>query len=169
MYNVSQQPASQSLYSLPQQSQTQTPYDSVAPYQSRLAPGAEALSSQYGVPPQYYSAGDAPPSAAPTAIPQAYQTAAYQQSLQYNSSSTLDRSTLASPYPAVSSELSQVNTGEENVQQNTDVAAENNARYYRAIGETNESTYRGMLVQAGVSLLEITEWLLPNAVPLGTV
>ena len=165
MYNVPQQSQSQSPYSM---SQTQPSYDPVGQYQPRQTAATEVLSSQFGMPQQYYSAADAPATNAPPLMPQGYQTTPYQQAFQYNPSNALGRSTLASPYPAISSSTGQASSVE-SPRQNTDSATDNNNRIYRAIRETNTNTSRGMLVQAGNSLLGMTDWLLTHAVSLGTV
>lgn len=87
--------------------------------------------------------------------------------MQYNAPNALGRSTLASSYSAMPLDFSQVGSAEEHPENEPDVAAENNDRYYRAIGETNHSTSRGLLVEAGKSLMEISAWLSMNAVRLG--
>ncbi|KAL6713072.1 hypothetical protein ACLMJK_009193 [Lecanora helva] len=160
MYNV---PQSQSPYSIPQ---TQSTYDQTRQYQPRPAAATDVLSNQFGMPQQYYSGTDTPNTNTPLVMPQNYQTTPYQQNVQYNPSSALGRSTLASPYPSMPAESRQTSTTE-NPQTVTDSAADNNNRFYRAIREVNSHTYRSMLVQAGRSLLEVTDWLLRNAGPLG--
>jgi len=164
MYSGPHQPPSQSPYNVPHQ---QSPYDPSAQFQPRQTAAIEVLSSQFGVPPQYHSASEAPNASAPAAMSQGYQTAAFQQPMQYNASDALGRSTLASSYPAMSLDFSQAGSAEEHPRTESDVATENNDRYYRAIGETNQSTSRGMLVQAANSLMQISHWLLTNAVRLG--
>ncbi len=162
MYNVPQQPQPQSPY-IPQ---TQSSYEPIAQYQPRQTAAAEVLSNQFGVP-HYYCGVDAPSTVAPPVMPQGYQTAPYPSTVPYDPSSALGRSTLASPYPTVPSDLGQTGGSEENAGQGTDPAADNTDRYYRALGETNYNTSRGMLIEAGNSLLQITDWLLGNAVRLG--
>ena len=168
MYNAPQQPQSQSPYNIPQQGHNQSSYEPVGHYQPRQATAGEVLSSQLGVPPPYYSGGDNPGMNAPPAMPQAYQAAPYQQGLQYDQSTTLGQSTLASSYPTMPSGVGGLGvSGEQSQASLVDTAANNNNRFYRAIGETNDRTSKGMLTQAGSSLLQITEWLLTNVVHLG--
>ena len=89
--------------------------------------------------------------------------------MNYDTQGALGRSTLASSYPTMTSDFGQASgsgiatEGDMEI----DIAAQNNGRFYRAIGETNHSTQRGMLVQAGQSLIQISDWLLTNAVRLG--
>ena len=168
MYNIPQQPQSQSPYNVHQQTHTQSAYEPVGQFQPRQAAAAEVLSSQFGVPPHYYSGSDTPSVSAPPAMPQAYQSAQYQQALHYNPPSALGHSTLASSYPSMPPSFDQASGGHQNPALFGDTATNNNNRFYRAIGETNDRTYRGMLIQAGSSLMQITEWLLTNVVHLGT-
>ena len=168
MYNIPQQPQPQSTYNVLQQTPTQSPYEPVGQFQPRQAAAAEVLSSQFGVPPPYFSGSDAPSITAPPAMAQAYQSAQYPQALQYNPPSALGHSTLASSYPTMPPGFNQASGGSPNPTPLGDTAANNNDRFYRAIGETNDRTYRGMLIQAGSSLMQITEWLLTNVVHLGT-
>lgn len=164
-----QQYPAQMMYNVPQQTQTQSPYDPVGQYQRRQTAAVEVSSSQLGVSPHYYSTGEIPTASTPAAMLQGYSTTAYQQSMQYNAPNALGRSTLASPYSAMPPDFAQTGSAEgpEQQEQEIDIAAENNDRYYRAIGETNHSTSMGMLVEAGDSLLQVSDWLLTNAVRLG--
>lgn len=159
----------QMMYNVPQQPQATSHYDPAAQFQPRQTAAVEILSNQFGVQPQYYSASDASTPSVSATLPQGYQTPAYQQSTQYNTPSALGRSTLVSSYPTATPEFGQSISSETPgvAEPEADVAAENNDRFYRAIGETNNNTYRGMLVQAGSSLMQISNWLLSNAVSLG--
>ena len=165
-YNVAQQPQSQLQYNTPN---TQSAYGHTGQFQPRQTAATDVISSQFGVPPQYYSGGDAPSTSAPSIVPQGYQTTPYQQSLQYNAPSGLGRSTLASPYPTAASELRQ-GASESNAQQEAEAVGpiNNNNQIYQRIGEINESTSRSMLIQASNSLRQTTRWLVRNIVSLGT-
>ena len=158
-------------YNLPPQTQTQAqpPFDPVQPFQTNRTGAMDVLSSQFGAQSQYFSTSDASNQPPPPAIPPDYQSMPYQQTMHYDTQGALGRSTLASSYPTMTSDVVQASSIEIAVGagMETDIAAENNGRYYHAIGETNHSTHRGMLVQAGNSLMQITDWLLPNAVRLG--
>ena len=161
----------QMAYTVPPHSQTQPSYDPAQQFQPRQTAAMDVLSSQFGTHPQYFgtegaSSTSQPP---PAVIPQDYQAIPYQQTIHYDTQGTLGRSTLASSYPTMASDFSQASGSEvaPGGDMEVDIAAQNNGRFYRAIGETNPSTQRGMLVQAGHSLIQISDWLLTNAIRLG--
>ena len=160
---------SQMMYNVAQQPPQQSPYQPVGQYQPRQSAAVEVLSSQFGMPQQYYNQSDVSTVSGSTVIPQGYQTAAYQQSMQYNAPSALGRSTLASSYPTTAPDYSQAGSSEEQAQpeQEPDTRAEQFVNYQRALRETNESTSRGRLIEAAVSLEKLSEWLLTHAAGLG--
>ena len=102
-------------------------------------------------------------------MPQTYPTAAYQQSMQYNQSTSLGRSTLASSYPTMAQDYRENVNLEElaEPEQEPDTRAELFATYHTALRETNENTFRGRLIEAGASLANLSEWLLTHAAGLG--
>ena len=159
---------SQMMYNVAQQPPQQSPYQPVGQYQRQSA-AVEVLSSQFGMPQQYYNQGEVSTVSGSTVIPQGYQTAAYQQPMQYNAPSALGRSTLASSYPTAAPDYSQAESSEEQAQpeQEPDTRAEQFVNYQTALRETNESTSRGRLVEAAVSLEKLSEWLLTHAAGLG--
>lgn len=166
MYNP-QQPPPQSPYHAPQQPDQPSPYESVDRFQPRQTAAIDVLSNQFGVSPQYYNAGDVPEASASATMPQGFQTATFQHPGQYDASNALGRSTLASSYSTMPLDFSQTASAEEQPENESDVAADNSSRFYRAIGDANHSTFRGRLVQAADSLKKISDWLLVNAVRLG--
>ncbi|KAL2052634.1 hypothetical protein ABVK25_007194 [Lepraria finkii] len=159
---------SQMMYHPLQQAQQQSPYEPSAQYQPRQN-AAEDLSSQFGVPHQYYNQGDVTNVSGATVMPQTYPTAAYQQSIQYNQPTSLGRSTLASSYPMMAQDFSQTANPEEPAEpeQEPDTRAELFATYHSALRETNENTFRSRLIEAGASLANLSEWLLTHAAGLG--
>ena len=159
MYGVSQQPSSQ-----------QTPYDPVAQYQSRQSVATEVLPHQFGDP-QYYNPSAGGSTSTPTAVPQQYSTAPYQQPMQYPPQSDLDRPTIIPQFPATEPEFAQpaAPDSSDSQQRQPDRYDEFYNQYRRALRDTNENASRGRLVEAGESLLEISEWLLGNAEGLGKV
>jgi len=167
MYGGLQQPPTQSPYNIPQPSHQQSPYEPPGEFQPRQTPAIEVLTNQFGVPSQYYSSGEVPSVSGPAVMSHAYQTASFQPPMQYNPPNTLGRSTLASSYSTIPMDYTQAGSAEEHPEAEPDIAAETNDRYYRAIGETNHNTSRGMLVEAADSLMQISDWLLKNAVRLG--
>lgn len=164
-----QQYTPQLMYGVPQhQPQNQTQYESVPQYQPRPPAAAEILSTEYGVP-QYYNPDAGGSNTTSAAAPPQYPNVPYQQPLQYPPVADLERSTLVSRYPGMEPELAQPPTAEstEPQQRQPDRYDVFYNRYRRALRETNENASRGRLVQAGESLLEISEWLLSNAEGLG--
>jgi len=84
------QDGSQMAYNAP----TQPLYDNIPPYRSRQ-PTAEALSKRLDIP-QSYTAGDNRRVSGSGAMPQQYPIALYQHRLQYDPTTDLEHSTLAS-------------------------------------------------------------------------
>ena len=165
----SQQYTSQLMYSVPQQqASTQSQYGSSSQYQPRGSVSAEVLSNDFNVP-QFYSPGTAGSNSTPTAVTPQYPSAPYQPRIQYAPTADLESSTLVSPYSKIEPEATQAQPTN-----STDVAQRQPDRYdvlydqyRRALRETNENSSRGRLLQAGESLLEISDWLLGNAEGLG--
>ena len=159
----------QLMYGVPQpQAPPQSPYDAVPQFQPRQSAAVEVLSNQFGVP-QYFTPGAGGNTTAPPAVPPQYPSAQYQQPIQYPPASGLDRSTLASTYPGMDPEFPQSSEAEpsEIQQRPPDQYDVFYSQYQRALRVTNENAARGRLVEAGESLLEISEWLLGNAEGLG--
>lgn len=160
---------SQLIYGVPQQQAPhQSQYGPVPQYQPRHSVTAEVLSNDFGVS-QYYNPGAGGRNSTPTAVIPQYPTAPYQQQLPYSATADPERSTLVSPYPGTEPEAAQPQTSasaepEQRQPDRYDVLYD---QYRRVLRETNENASRGRLVQAGESLLEISDWLLSNAEGLG--
>lgn len=166
-----QQYTSQMMYNVSPQTQQQSPYDSVPQYQSRQSAGSEVLSSQFGVP-QYYNAGETTSAPEPAPIVQQYAPAQFHPPLLYHPSASITQSTLASSYTPGMADLAQPNAPAPNpdeieAQENSGDFDRAYAQYQEALRQTFENTREGRLVEAGQSLLEISDWLLRAADELG--
>ena len=159
--------ASQMMYSVPQQVQPQSPYDTVPQYQPRQSAAIEVLSTQFGVP-QYYNPGEPTSAPGPATIAQQYAPSQFQQPIQYQPSTPQGRSSLQPTYPAGMADFSQPSAPDAD-QQNPEATKYDQAynQYQEALKQTFENTRAGRLEEAGASLLEISEWLLGHAADLG--
>ncbi|KAI4129953.1 MAG: hypothetical protein LQ347_003558 [Umbilicaria vellea] len=162
--------ASSMMYNVPPQTQQQSPYESVSQYQPRQSAALEVLTTQFGVP-QYFNPSE-PTSAAGPAVPQQYASAQFQQPMSYPpQQASLARSTNPSPYQSSMADFAQPIASEVLEQQELalDSSSYDDAynQYQNALKLTFENTRSGRLIEAGQSLLEISEWLLGHAVELG--
>ncbi|MCJ1354348.1 MAG: hypothetical protein MMC33_004336 [Icmadophila ericetorum] len=157
------------MYNIQQQGQAQSPYDPVPQYQqSRQSGTIEVISNQFGVP-QYYSAAEATSVPGPSTIPQQYATA---QFTQYQQQPTpAGRATQPIAYATgmaeyVTPPIPEFIEQQETVSQASryDVAYN---QYIEALKETFQNTRDGRLIEAGQSLLDVSEWLLGHAADLG--
>ena len=157
------------IYNIPQ-AQQQSQYDPVQQYQPRQSAAIEALSTQFGVS-QYYSPGEPTSAPGPAAIPQQYAAAQFQQQIPYQQSASVGRSGLPSSYSSGMTEYPQ--PSDSGVLEQQDLAPEGGAyedaynQYQDALRETFENTRAGKMIEAGQSLLKISDWLLGHAVELG--
>jgi hypothetical protein len=113
-------------------------YDDMPSYQSRQPTAAEVVSQRY-----------------PTAL--------YQQSLQYNHTTGLEHSTLASSDPSAEPEQAAGAEPTNQLQRKT----YSYDHVYSQLKKTNENTSHGRLVAAVETLFEISEWLPSHAAGLG--
>ena len=160
---------SQIMYNVPQQGQSQSPYDTVSQYQSRQS-AAQVLGSQFGSA-QYYSPSPSTSISGTAAIPQQFPTTAYPSSMQYTSAASLGRSTLAPSYPTMGSDFPptiETATSEKPEEESHIFTAAYN-RYRSAIELVNDRTSSGHLIKAGELLLEISQWLSENVDALSEV
>lgn len=162
--------ASSMMYNVPPQTQQQSPYESVSQYQPRQSAAIEVLTTQFGVP-QYFNPSE-PTSAAGPAVPQQYASAQFQQPMTYPpQQASLARSTNPSSYQSSMADFAQPIASEALEQQELtlDSSSYDDAynQYQNALKLTFENTRSGRLIEAGQSLLEISEWLLGHAVELG--
>lgn len=165
--------ASQMMYNVSPQPQHQSPYDSVPQYQPRQTAAIEVLSTQFGVP-QYYNAGETTSAPEPPAMVQQYTPTQFHPPLLYHPSASIAQPTLASSFtPSMADlappEAAAAPTPEEGEAQDQDSGAFDRAyaQYQEALKQTFENTRDGRLVEAGQSLLEISDWLLGAASELG--
>lgn len=158
MYNVpSQQPAA-----------PQSPYESVQPYQPRQSAAIEVLSTQFGVPQQYYVAGEGGPTSAPTTAMATQNVPSQYPPLGYTTQqSPVGRETIAPAYTAGMNDSNQGSSQGAFPQSNNaqggsefDTAY---SQYQTELKRTFQHVRDGRLSEAGVSLLTISGWLLGNA------
>ncbi|PGH03913.1 hypothetical protein AJ80_08615 [Polytolypa hystricis UAMH7299] len=147
--------------------QAQSPYEAVSQYQPRQSAAIEVLANQFGVAP--YFAGDD----AGTAVSSQYLTTPSQQA-PFSQSTPASRPSAATTFsenmagynPPVAAEGLEAQEFPRESSSNFDDAYN---QYQRALRQTFENTRVGRLTEASQSLLEISEWLLSNAVELGLV
>ncbi|MCJ1256621.1 hypothetical protein MMC24_004445 [Lignoscripta atroalba] len=159
------------LYNMPQQAQQQSSYDPVQPYQPRQSAAIEVLSTQFGVP-QYYSSGEPTSAPGPAGLGHQYASAQFQQPMSYQQPASIGRAAPSSSYPTGMAEYPE--TGAHDVIEQQEVAQDSGYdeaynQYQNALRQTFENTRSGRLIEAGQSLLEISEWLLGHAAELGLV
>lgn len=157
------------MYNVAPQGSQPSPYDAVQQYQPRQSAAIEVLSTQFGVP-QYFVPGE-PASAPGPAVHLQHATSQF-PSLSYPQSSVAERSTLGQGYTSASmadmpqggapEQLDTTDYGQEPA--NYDDAYN---QYQNALKQTFENTRNGRVVEAGQSLLEISNWLLGHAADLG--
>ncbi|KAL8679243.1 MAG: hypothetical protein Q9186_004485, partial [Xanthomendoza sp. 1 TL-2023] len=164
---------SQMVYNVPQQNQPRSPYDAVPQYQPRQSAALEVLSNQFGVS-QYYNTNEAMGASGHTSTPQQYAPSQFNQSIAYQTPE-VGRNTIASPYSVGMTEYAQGTTqegppdvAEQQEEENANLAEAYND-YEEALKATFEKTSKGRLIEAGRSLLEISEWLLGHTKELGLV
>lgn len=159
---------SQMVYNVPQQTQPRSPYDTVPQYQPRQSAALEVLSNQFGVS-QYYQPSEPIGASGHTSTPQQYAPSQFNQSIAYQTPGT-GRGTIASPYPAGMAEYGQGSVPEaaDQQEQETSNLAESLHEYQEALKATFENIDKGRLIEAGGSLLEISEWFLGRTKELGT-
>ncbi|KAB2571428.1 37s ribosomal protein s9 [Lasiodiplodia theobromae] len=171
--------ASSMMYNVPAQQQAapQAPYDSVQQYQPRQSAAIEVLSTQFGVPQQYYGVpGESGPTSAPAAGMAAQNVPAQYPSLSYTTQSPVGRDPLAPAYAAGMSDPT--TAGSHGAYPQGNYAAQTQgasdwdntyAEYQTQVKRTFECIRDGRLSEGGGCLLRITKWLLGNAEALGLV
>jgi hypothetical protein len=166
MYNVPSQPSAS----------PQSPYETVQPYQQpRQTAAIEVLSTNFGVPQQYYVAGGegGPTSVPNSAIPGQNVPSQYTP-LSYTTQSPVGREPLASAYATGMADPNQ-NSPQAGYGQpaygggaQADAALDNAyGQYQTELRRTFECVRDGRLAEAGNSLIHISDWLLGNAEALG--
>jgi hypothetical protein len=167
---------SEMVYNLGQQGPTQNPYEVVPQYPARQSAAIDALSSQFAVP-QYFPTNEpiatgVPAEGSPYLNPHLSPSA-------YNQPGPIGRSSAMQPFPATMAEFTPVGTTarrleqQETSQQQQHVIPDSTnlneeyGRFQRVLRSTFDHIRAGRLVEAGRSLLEISEWLVTNARELG--
>ena len=159
------------MYNLPQQTQQPTAYDPVQQYQPRQSAAIEVLSNQFGVP-QYFSPTES--ASAPGAVPQQFATTSFQQQMTYQQPAQAGRATLPSSYPTTMADYTQSAIHGLLEQPQPDPTTQEAAgfdaaynEYLEALKRTFQHTREGRMVEAGQSLMQISDWLLGQAGDLG--
>ena len=175
-------PASNMVYSVPSQLPQHSSFEQSLPaFQTRGPANIEQLTSQLSIPQsQYYNTCDAP-----SITPQSYApTTPYQTQGIYRSTTRDHRPSTASeasPYQAEVAEYAQLAMSNPSEQQQSSrgndsqgqaggggASEEDFAQFQGALKDTFQQVLDGQLVMAGQRLLGLSEWLLNNAVDLGT-
>jgi hypothetical protein len=158
------------LYGFGQQGPTQGHFEVVPQYQTRQSAAIDVLSNQFV--PQYFSEESAGSGLADLSP---FLNAQLQR---YNQPGPMPRPTTTQSFPAPVSDFA-VGSGSMNrldqpqteSQEQSDQPSLEEAigRYQRILRRTFDQTRAGRLVEAGGSLLEISEWLVANARDLGKI
>ena len=156
------------MYNMPQQAPPPPPYDPVQQFQPRQSAAVEVLSTQFGVP-QYYPAAD--PTSAPGQMGQQYAAAPFPQQMAYQQPTQAVRAAVSTGYTASIADYVQPSAPEIPEQQDPAQDANSYDAAYRRYIERLRGTFKdvqdGRIVQAGQCLLELSEFLLGQAVELG--
>ncbi|KAF7162220.1 hypothetical protein CNMCM5623_007615 [Aspergillus felis] len=177
---------SEMVYNLSQQGPTQNPYEVVPQYPARQSAAIDALSSQFAVP-QYFPTNEPMATGVPAEVSPYLNS--HLSSSAYNQPGPIGRSSAMQPFPATMAEFTPVGTtvrrleqpamsqqqqhhhSQQQQQQHVTVDSTNwneeYGRFQRALRSTFDHIRAGRLVEAGRSLLEISEWLVTNARELG--
>jgi len=156
------------MYNMPQQAPQQFSYEPMPQFQPRPSAAVEVLSNQFGVL-QYH------PASAPTSVPspmtQQYASTPYQQQIAYEKPAHAGHAALPTYYTAgttgyVQSNVLDVLEPQESAQEAGGYDAAYR-RYVKKLRATFQDVKDGRLVEAGQSLLKISEFLLGQAVELG--
>ncbi|WEW61951.1 hypothetical protein PRK78_007451 [Emydomyces testavorans] len=153
------------VYNIAPQAQPHSPYDTVPHYQPRHSAAIEVLATQFGVP-QYYPADES------AASESAHYLTAQVQQTPYSQSPSASRSHVAPSFPEsmtgfnASGAPESLRTSEQPREISSGLEDAYN-QYQQALRQTFENIRAGRLITASRSLLEMSEWLLGNAVELG--
>ncbi|KJF59963.1 hypothetical protein, variant [Coccidioides immitis RS] len=155
------------VYNIAPQAQPHSPYDTASHYQPRHSAAIEVLATQFGVP-QYYPTDESPATESTH-----YLTTQVQQT-PYSQPHSATRSHIATSFPET---MAGFNTSvapeppnpSERLREPSSGLEDAYNRYQQALRQTFENIRIGRLITASRSLLEMSEWLLGNAVDLGLV
>jgi hypothetical protein len=153
------------MYGFGQQGPTQGPFEVVPQYQTRSA-AIDALANQFV--PQYFAPGDSAGSG--VAGSSSYLNAQLQA---YNQANPMARPITTQSFANIS-DFTTIGSGSMNrldqpepLQSDPSSLEEAIGRYQRILRRIFDQTRAGRLIEAGASLLEISEWLVTNARDLG--
>ncbi|CAI7654146.1 unnamed protein product [Penicillium glandicola] len=158
------------MYGFSQQGPTQGQFEVVPQYQTRQSAAIDVLSNQFAVP-QYFAPEESAGSGVAGLSP--YLNAQIQP---YNQPGPMARpnttqsfSTTISDFAVGSGSMNRLDQPQTEPQQQLDQPSLEEAigRYQRILRRTFDQTRAGRLVEAGGSLIEISEWLVTNARDLG--
>jgi hypothetical protein len=157
------------MYPVPSQQQAppQSPYEPVQQYQQpRQSTAIEVLTNQFGVPQQYYGAGEGGSTSAPISAIGTHNVPAHYPPMSYTAQTPASRESIPSAYGmADTSQSSQAGYGQSGyTASELDTAY---GQYQSELKRTFECVRDGRLAEAGGSLVSISEWLLGNAEVLG--
>jgi hypothetical protein len=178
---------SEMVYNLSQQGPTQNPYEVVPQYSARQSAAIDALPSQFAVP-QYFPTNEPMATGVPAEVSPYLNS--HLSSSAYNQPGPIGRSSAMQPFPANMAEFTPVGTTARRLEQparsqpqqhhhsqqqqqqqhvtpDSTNLNEEYGRFQRVLRLTFDHIRAGRLVEAGRSLLEISEWLVTNARELG--
>ncbi|KAI9786876.1 MAG: hypothetical protein M1839_005107 [Geoglossum umbratile] len=163
-----QQYGSNTMYNVPQQVPQNPSYDPVQQYPPRQSAAIEVLSSQFAGVPQFYE-----PTSAPGPVGPPQHAHSQFSSIQYPQQAPLGRSPLPQPYSSGLGGLSQVSAPEsmeeQEFGQGSSAFDQAYDQYQSALKQTFLNTRSGHLIEAGISLEKVSDWLLSHAAELGLV
>ncbi|CAG8117440.1 unnamed protein product [Penicillium nalgiovense] len=161
------------LYGFGQQGPAQGHFEVVPQYQTRQSAAIDVLSNQFAVP-QYFAPEESAGSGVAALSPYLNaQLQPYNQGPMARPNATQSFSAPISDFSAIGpgsmNRLDQPQTESQQHQSDQPSLEEAIGRYQRILRRTFDQTRAGRLVEAGGSLLEISEWLVTNARDLGKV
>jgi hypothetical protein len=156
------------MYDMPQHAPQQFSYEPMQQFQPRPSAAVEVLSSQFGDL-QYYPPSE--PTSVPSPMTQQYVSTPYQQQIAYQKPAHAGHAALPTCYTAGTIEYAQSNVPDVlEPQESAQEAGGYDAayrRYVKKLRATFQDVKDGRLVEAGQSLLKVSEFLLGQAVELG--
>lgn len=155
-------------YNVAHHPQSDSPFGVAPQYHPRQSTAVEVLSNQFGEPRDFTgvegTSSFGPPISSQPVVPRSFQ-----QAMQFNPSSNLERSSSSSPYNSMGTNVPQDAAAEPQGQhqRELDNLRQKYLTYDLALRRTNDSTSRGKLVEALASLRDLTNILLTNVETLG--
>lgn len=157
------------MYNAPQLP-TQSPYEPVQQYQQpRQSSAIEVMTNQFAVPQQqYYGASESGPTIAPMSALGSQNNPTQYPQMSYSQQSAAPREQVLSAYGmAEASQSSQATYGQGQPGYSSSELDSAYGQYQAELKKTFASIRDGRMVDAGSSLVSISEWLLGNAETLG--